>query len=74
MISEPCYFTERGAAYVGDSRRLLTELDDNSVNLVFTSPPFALQRQKEYGNLDEREYVDWLTEFALRYWHLTASE
>lgn len=64
MISESCYFTERGAAYVGDSRRLLTELDDNSVNLVFTSPPFALQRQKEYGNLIEHEYVDWLTEFA----------
>jgi site-specific DNA-methyltransferase (cytosine-N4-specific) len=39
-------------------------LDDNTVNLVFTSPPFALQRQKEYGNLGENEYVEWLTEFA----------
>ena len=64
MTSEPCYFTEQGAAYVGDSRRLLTELEDGSVNLVFTSPPFALQRQKEYGNLDEHEYVEWLIEFA----------
>lgn len=64
MTSQPCYFTERGAAYVGDSRRLLAELEDNSVNLVFTSPPFALQRQKEYGNLDEHEYVEWLMEFA----------
>lgn len=64
MTSEPCYFTERGAAYVGDSRRLLAELEDSSVNLVFTSPPFALQRQKEYGNLDEVEYVEWLMEFA----------
>jgi DNA modification methylase len=64
MISEPCYFTERGAAYVGDSRRLLQELEDGSVNLVFTSPPFALQRQKEYGNLAEVEYVEWLIEFA----------
>ena len=43
---------------------MLTELEDHSVNLVFTSPPFALQRQKEYGNCDEREYVDWLMEFA----------
>lgn len=64
MTTEPCYFTERGAAYVGDSRRLLAELDDSSVNLVFTSPPFALQRQKEYGNLHEHEYVEWLMEFA----------
>lgn len=29
-----------------------------------TSPPFALQRQKEYGNKNEHEYVDWLAEFA----------
>lgn len=42
----------------------LAELEDSSVNLVFTSPPFALQRQKEYGNLDEVEYVEWLMEFA----------
>jgi site-specific DNA-methyltransferase (cytosine-N4-specific) len=34
------------------------------VNLVFTSPPFALQRQKDYGNKDQSEYVDWLAEFA----------
>lgn len=64
MTSESSYFTERGAAYVGDSRRLLAELQDGSVNLVLTSPPFALQRQKEYGNLDEVEYVEWLMEFA----------
>ncbi len=64
MNSTPSYFTALGAAYQGDSRRLLTEVEDDSVNLVFTSPPFALQRQKEYGNCDEREYVDWLMEFA----------
>ena len=29
-----------------------------------TSPPFALQRKKEYGNKDESEYIDWLAEFA----------
>ena len=30
-----------------------------------TSPPFALLRQKEYGNKDEHEYIDWLAEFAV---------
>ena len=30
-----------------------------------TSPPFALLRQKEYGNKDEYEYIDWLAEFAV---------
>ncbi|MGF6699025.1 DNA modification methylase [Paraburkholderia sp. MM5496-R1] len=60
----PAYYTSKGAAYVGDSRKLLAELPDDSVNLVITSPPFALQRQKEYGNLDQHEYIDWFLEFA----------
>lgn len=60
----PAYSTQLGAAYVGDSLKFLAELPDNSVSLVMTSPPFALQRQKEYGNLDQSEYVDWLLEFG----------
>lgn len=60
----PAYTTPLGAAYIGDSRELLAQLDDESVNLVVTSPPFALQRQKEYGNLDQHEYIDWFLSFA----------
>ncbi|MEW6039145.1 MAG: site-specific DNA-methyltransferase [Pseudomonadota bacterium] len=60
----PAYYTAKGAAFVGDSRELLDELPDRSVNLVITSPPFALQRQKEYGNLDQHEYIDWFLQFA----------
>lgn len=60
----PAYLTSQGAAYIGDSRELLAALPDNSVNLVITSPPFALQRKKAYGNAEQHEYVDWLTEFA----------
>lgn len=26
---------------------------------VFTSPPYAMQRRKEYGGIEEDEYVDW---------------
>jgi DNA modification methylase len=58
------YKTGLGFAVCGDSRELLAKLEDNSVNLVITSPPFALQRQKEYGNVDQNAYIDWLTEFA----------
>lgn len=39
-------------------------LPDNSVNLVMTSPPFALLRQKDYGNKDQSQYVAWLADFA----------
>lgn len=60
----PAYYTSKGATFIGDSRELLAELPDRSVNLVITSPPFALQRQKEYGNLEQHEYIDWFLEFA----------
>ncbi len=58
------YRTARGAAFCGDSLELLARLDDGSVNLVMTSPPFALLREKEYGNRAQAEYVDWLASFA----------
>ena len=64
LHTPPVYVTSHGAAFCGDSRDLLTELSAESVNLVITSPPFALQRQKEYGNPDQADYVDWLVEFA----------
>jgi DNA modification methylase len=60
----PAYATEAGAAYCGDSRELMSSLPDDSVNLVMTSPPFALQRQKAYGNKEQHEYVKWLAEFG----------
>lgn len=60
------YTTTSGAAYCGDSLELLSALPDQSVNLVMTSPPFALQRQKAYGNKDQAEYIDWLTKFAMQ--------
>jgi len=58
------YTTNLGKALIGDSLDLLRSLDDNSVNLVVTSPPFALQRKKEYGNAEQHEYIEWLSEFA----------
>lgn len=60
----PAYCTAKGATFIGDSRELLKELPDGAMNLVITSPPFALQRQKEYGNLDQHEYIDWFLEFG----------
>lgn len=61
---KPLYNTALGEAYVADSLEMLAQLPDNSVNLVMTSPPFALQRKKDYGNKEQHEYIDWLAEFA----------
>ena len=58
------YTTKLGKFICGDSLNLLSELEDNSVDLVMTSPPFALQRKKEYGNESQNDYVDWLCEFG----------
>lgn len=58
------YTTSYGECICIDSLEALRYLEDNSVNLVITSPPFALQRKKAYGNEEQAEYVDWLCRFA----------
>lgn len=58
------YKTLYGECLCVDSLEALSTLEDNSINLVMTSPPFALQRKKEYGNEDQLIYVDWLCQFA----------
>lgn len=64
MKSKPLYRTEAGNAYVGDSLELLSALESDSVDLVMTSPPFALRRKKTYGNVEESEYVEWIKPFS----------
>ncbi len=32
--------------------------------MIFTSPPFPLNRKKNYGNLNGKEYITWLAGFA----------
>jgi site-specific DNA-methyltransferase (cytosine-N4-specific) len=60
----PAYTTDWGQAYEADALDVLKALDEGSVDLVITSPPFALRRKKAYGNVAAHEYVDWLWPFA----------
>lgn len=62
--TKPLYRTQLGKTIVGDALQLLKQLPENTIDLVMTSPPFALQRKKEYGNKDQDEYVDWLLTFT----------
>jgi site-specific DNA-methyltransferase (cytosine-N4-specific) len=66
----PYYETNRGQAYLGDSLEIMRSLPDNSVNLILTSPPFALTRQKEYGNKQEEEYIGWFLQFSKEFYRL----
>lgn len=63
----PFYQLEHGAAYLGDSLELMRCLPDASINLILTSPPFALTRKKEYGNKSAEEYVEWFLEFSRQF-------
>ncbi len=65
-LGKPLYTTQYGAAFVGDSADLLDQLAPGSVDLVMTSPPFALQREKSYGNVDQAVYVQWLFDFCVK--------
>ncbi len=58
------YSTPLGCQLVGDSREILRLLPSQSIDLIVTSPPFALLREKSYGNKDQQEYVSWLMEFG----------
>jgi len=64
LSEEPFYSTGHGAAFLGDSAELMREIPDGSINLVFTSPPYALQFKKAYGNEQKDAYVRWFLPFA----------
>jgi len=48
----------------GDSRDELKQLADNSVDLIFTSPPYADRRTHTYGGVKPEEYVAWFLPIA----------
>jgi len=62
----PAYSTSNGALFQEDALKLLSTLPSNSVDLVMTSPPFALTRQKEYGNEPVERYLEWFMPFCVQ--------
>jgi site-specific DNA-methyltransferase (cytosine-N4-specific) len=58
------YWTQYGLQVSADSLEILNLLPEESIDLIVTSPPFALLRQKSYGNEDQIAYVEWLTRFG----------
>lgn len=61
---DPYYKTDWGASYKADALELMESMPDSSVDLVVTSPPYALHFKKEYGNASQSDYIDWLLPFA----------
>lgn len=45
--------------FLGDSKKILKQIEDNSVDLIVTSPPYADQRKNTYGGVHPDNYVNW---------------
>jgi hypothetical protein len=65
---KPFFKTGRGRLFLGNSEDMLTAYpltrQHRKVQLILTSPPFALNRKKKYGNEIGEEYVRWLASYA----------
>ena len=48
----------------GDCLTSLSQLDDNSVQLIVTSPPYAMQRTNTYGGIPTDKYSEWFVKRA----------
>ena len=60
----PLYKTKLGEAYCADCLEVLQTIPKASIDLVITSPPFALRRKKSYGNVSAEKYCEWFWPYA----------
>jgi DNA modification methylase len=45
--------------FIGDCLDILSEIESDSIDLIFTSPPYADQRKTTYGGIRPDRYVEW---------------
>lgn len=58
------YETDLGKVLWAEAQTAARSVANNSLDLIFTSPPYPLNTQKDYGNLKGKEYLDWLLDHA----------
>ena len=63
------FSTDLGRSILGRAEDVLEASEfslnmNGQVDLIFTSPPFPLNRKKRYGNKQGQDYIDWLVGFA----------
>ncbi len=65
------FVTQHGRIVLQDSLKYMRDsIADETIDLIFTSPPFALLRKKDYGNVAEDKYVDWFEDFAREFYRI----
>jgi site-specific DNA-methyltransferase (adenine-specific)/site-specific DNA-methyltransferase (cytosine-N4-specific) len=45
--------------FQGDAGEILQNIQENTVDLIVTSPPYADQRKDTYGGIPTDKYVEW---------------
>lgn len=73
------YRTDKGIMYLGDCEKIFKEYmhdpeTDDKANLIFTSPPFPLNRAKRYGNMTGEEYLQWFSNLAPLFCNMLADD
>ncbi len=69
---ETYFETAKGKIYLGNCLEYLKNVSDKSVNLIVTSPPYALIKKKKYGNENSDAYLDWFRPFAEEFYRVLA--
>lgn len=68
-LRNAAYRTDLGVCLLGHAEEVLESPNarplHGAVDLIFTSPPFPLNRKKKYNNLQGDAYIKWLESFAL---------
>jgi len=69
-ITELAYKTKLGAMWHSKVEDYLDDAAakkiEGKVDLIFTSPPYPLIREKKYGNKKGEEYLEWMKSLAPR--------
>src|SRR3989338_844203 len=67
-VPKIAYITKLGKMYQGLAEEVLLSQQlkkyQGKVQLIFTSPPFPLNRKKKYGNIKGDPYINWIANFA----------
>ena len=43
----------------GSCKEVLKTIEDNTIDLIVTSPPYADRRKHTYGGIEPKKYVEW---------------
>lgn len=61
------FVSDTGAILCGDAEDALGYVDDGSVQLLLTSPPYPILREKAYGGMGEEQWLSWFLRLAERW-------